>query len=269
MPGLAQVHHLKLVVLGEKNALSNGTGVEIVKLRNMDGRSIPWENLILTGDWQVIDNKLVSGGKNTSILEYNVPEYGGVVFNLLYDNQSGKIEIYWDDIIQKIDLYAPEPTILNAIFKPDSWKQLEPIQIAIYILSVGIYILGIASLILLLVFGVELMGSKRLTQLVIVILYLLVFLIFVKLKLLYPAFSDERVFRDTFSYVASAEKPLSSAEFWIGERSFTLPLMLKVLGVNTQNYQTNIVMSHVMRFQTWFSILSWAFLGLDFGDYHP
>jgi len=265
MPGLAQVHQLKLVVLADKNELSSGMGVEIVKLRNLDGRSIPWDKLLITGDWQVIDNKLVSGGDETSILEYDLPEYGGVVFNLLYDNQSGKIEIYWDDVLQKIDLYAPEPTILNAIFKPDSWKQLEPAQIIIYLLSASLYVFGIASLILLLVFGVEQMGSKRLSVLVVIGLYLLTFLIFVKLKLLYPSVDAERVFRDTYSYVVAAEKPLSSAEFWVGERSFTLPLMFKLLGVNTQNFQANSIMSHVMRFQTWFSILCLTFLGLTLG----
>jgi hypothetical protein len=265
LPGLAQPHLLRLVVLADKNELSTGWGVKIVKLRNMDGRSIPWEELHLTGDWQIIDNELISTGNETSILEFDQPEYGGVVFNLLYDNQSGKIEIYWDDILQKIDLYAPEPTILNAIFKPDSWKQLEPPQLIIYSLSVGLYVLGIASLILLLVFGVEQLGSKRLTFLSVIGLYLLTFLIFVKLKLLYPSFDAERVFRDTYSYVVAAEKPLSSAELWVGERSFTLPLMFKLLGVNTQNYQANSIMSHVMRFQTWFSIMCWAFLGLTLG----
>ena len=265
VPGLAQEHPLKLVVLKEKNDLSNDTRVEITKLRNLDGRSISWDNLILTGDWQIIDNRLVSGGKTLSTIEYYAPVYGGVVFNLLYNNQSGKIEIIWDNTLQKTDLYAPEPTILNAIFKPDSWKQLEPVQIIIYLLAVSLYFMAIASLILLLVFGIELMGSKRLTLLVIIGLYLLAFLIFVKLKFLYPSFTGERVFRDTFSYVVAAEKPLSSTEFWIGERSFTLPLMFKLLGVSTQNYQTNIVMSHVMRFQTWFSIVCWAFLGLTLG----
>jgi hypothetical protein len=265
LPGLAKEQQLKLVVLGEKNQLSGGSGVEITKLRNLDGRSIPWGNLALTGDWQIRDNKLLSSGDESSILEYNGPAYGGIVFNFLYDSQSGKINIYSGDTSQLIDLYAPEPTILNAIYKSPSWKQLEPAQIFIYLIVVGLYIIGVASLILLIVFGIEFLGSKRLTLLVIISLYLLAFVVFVNLKLLYPTFDGERVFRDTYSYVAAGERSLASGEFWIGERSFTLPLMFKLLGLNTQNFQTNIIMSQVMRFQTWFSIVCWTFLGLTLG----
>ena len=265
MPGMAKEHRLKLVVLGEKNELSSGMGVEIAKLRNLDGRSISWDSLLLSGDWQIIDNKLVSGGKELSTLEYNQPMYGGVVFNLLYNNQSGLIQIYWDDKLQDVDLYAPVPTILNSTFKTDSLKQLEPAQIIICVLTLGLYFLGIASLILLLVLGSELYGSTKLAIFVTVCFYMLAFLFFVKLKFLYPSFDAERVFRDTYSYVVAAEKPLYSTEFWIGERSFTLPLMFKVLGINTQNYQTNLAMSSVAQFQTWLSIICWAFLGLSLG----
>jgi hypothetical protein len=265
LPGLAKEHRLKLVVLGEKNEHSNDMGVEIDKLRNLDGRSISWEDLLLTGDWQIIENKLVSEGKEFSTLEYNAPVYGGVVFNLLYNNQSGLIDIYWDDINQKVDLYAPEPTILNAIFKSDTWKQLEPVQIIIYILTFSLYVFGIASLILLLILGSELYESKILPVFVVLCFYVIAFLFFVKLMFLYPTFDAERVFRDTYSYVTAAEKPFFSTGFWIGERPFTLPLMFKVLGINTQNYQTNLVMSNVAQFQTWFSIFCWAFLGLALG----
>jgi hypothetical protein len=60
--------------------------------------------------------------------------------------------------------------------------------------------------------------------------------LFVKLKLLYPSFSGERVFRDTSTYVTSSEKSLIDPQFWVGERSFSLPLLYKLLGVNPQNF---------------------------------
>jgi hypothetical protein len=265
LPGLAQAHRMKLVVLGEKNELSSGMGVKIAKIRNLDGRSISWDSLLLSGDWQIIDGTLVSDGKENSALEYSQPAYGGIVFNFLYDNQSGVIEIYWDDVLQNVDLYAPTPTILNTILKTDSWKQLEPPQVITYVLTLGLYIIGIASLILFLVLGSELYGSKKLAIILTVCFYLLAFLFFVKLKFVYQSFDAERVFRDTYSYVVAAEKPLSSTEFWIGERSFTLPLMFKLLGINTLNYQTNAAMSSVAQFQTWLSIICWALLGFTFG----
>jgi hypothetical protein len=265
LPGLAQEHQLKLVVSAEKNELSSGAGIVIAKLRNLDGRSIPWDDLVLTGDWQVIDKKLVSTGKEPSTLEYSGPVYGGVVINLLYDKESGKIQIYWDDISQDIDLYAPWPTVLNSIYKLDPLRQLDPLQVIIILAGMLLYSVAIASLVLLLVFVVELRGSKRLKAIIVVMLYILTFVLFVKLKSLYPTFDAERTFRDTYSYVAGAEKSLSDIEFWIGERSFTLPLIFKLLGVTTLNYQSSLMMREVMQFQTWLSIACWALLGLALG----
>jgi hypothetical protein len=92
------------------------------------------------------------------------------------------------------------------------------------------------------------------------VLYLTSFVLFLMLKLSYKGFCLERVFRDTLGYVKVAELPFLSASFWAAERSFSLPLMYKFLGVNSLNFELPATMSMVAGFQTWFSIVCWTLL---------
>ncbi len=92
--------------------------------------------------------------------------------------------------------------------------------------------------------------------------YLALLAVFLVLKLSYPGFYPVRDFRDTTSYAAAAEIPLTSLQFWAGERPFTLPLLFKMVGVNSQNYKTLPAMTAVAEAQAWISILCWAILGL-------
>jgi hypothetical protein len=92
------------------------------------------------------------------------------------------------------------------------------------------------------------------------ILYILAFILFLMLKLTYKEFCLERIFRDSLSYVRVAELPFGMASFWAGERSWTLPLLYKILGVNSLNYELPNTMAMVAAVQTWFSIVSWTLL---------
>lgn len=92
--------------------------------------------------------------------------------------------------------------------------------------------------------------------------YLLLLILFLALKWSYRSFDQEKYFRDSKSYAASADLPRTSLAFWAGERSFTLPLLYKFLGVGLQNYQTPLAMTRVSQVQVWLSIFSWVLLAL-------
>jgi hypothetical protein len=96
----------------------------------------------------------------------------------------------------------------------------------------------------------------------VILAYLVLLGVFLALKWSYPSFYPLKEYRDTASYAATAEKPLTSLAFWAGERAFTLPLLYKLVGVNSQNIKTQAAMVVVANWQAWISILSWAALGL-------
>ncbi len=81
-------------------------------------------------------------------------------------------------------------------------------------------------------------------------------------KLDYAQFNAGRAFRDTSTYVKTAEQPITSSSFWIGERSFTLPLAYKLLHINSKNFTQANRLKAVDSFQTWLSIFSWTALAL-------
>lgn len=105
-------------------------------------------------------------------------------------------------------------------------------------------------------------ASSRVAALALFGLYLTIIAAFIAVKLSYPTFDQEREFRDSLSYTSAAEIPITSISFWAGERSFTVPLMLKLLGVSAQNFKLPMVLAQVRRFQTWLSIMCWLLLAL-------
>lgn len=86
--------------------------------------------------------------------------------------------------------------------------------------------------------------------------------IFWALKWSYHDFYPLRDYRDSTSYALTAEQSLTSPSFWAGERSFTLPLLYKIVGVTSQNVKTPATMQIVAQWQTWISIFSWVVFGL-------
>lgn len=86
--------------------------------------------------------------------------------------------------------------------------------------------------------------------------------IFWALKWSYHDFYPLRDYRDSTSYALTAEQSLTSLSFWAGERSFTLPLLYKIVGVTSQNVKTPATMQAVAQWQTWISIFSWVIFGL-------
>lgn len=93
--------------------------------------------------------------------------------------------------------------------------------------------------------------------------YLTITLAVVVARLLLPFIDEQRIFRDTELYVQTAEIPLSDSQFWQAERSFTLPLVYKLLGIHTQNYEKRLALDRVGDFQSALAAASWLVLGLS------
>ncbi len=102
----------------------------------------------------------------------------------------------------------------------------------------------------------------RLAKLLLAALMLGITAVFLVVKLSTRSFDKTQYFRDTASYAVMADVPLTSANFWAGERPFTLPLFFKLIGINSQNYKIPAAMAVVAGWQTWVSIVSWVVLGL-------
>ena len=75
----------------------------------------------------------------------------------------------------------------------------------------------------------------------------------------------ESVWKDTVTYAAGAEVPLSSTEFWAGERSFTLPLLYKLLDVDQASLSRQSRMRRISSFQFILGVLSWSTLAVVTG----
>ncbi len=104
--------------------------------------------------------------------------------------------------------------------------------------------------------------AQRLSNLSLALIYLVVAAAFILVKQAYYSFDGEQYFRDTYSYTVSATLPLTSSSFWAGERSFTLPLFYKLLGINPDNYKLPGAMALVSHTQSIFSAICWLALGL-------
>ncbi|MCX8024097.1 MAG: hypothetical protein N3A60_02715 [Thermanaerothrix sp.] len=92
--------------------------------------------------------------------------------------------------------------------------------------------------------------------------YLEVWGLFLALKKTFGFSEAQRTFYDAYSYVVVAEKPLASAAFWMADRPFSLPLLYKVLGVTTANYNDSGAMYRVATAQRWLSIFAWSALAV-------
>jgi hypothetical protein len=70
----------------------------------------------------------------------------------------------------------------------------------------------------------------------------------------------ESFWKDTVTYAAVAEAPLSSSDFWAGQRSFTVPLIYKFLDANQATVHRLSRMRRISGFQLILGILCWTSL---------
>ena len=106
------------------------------------------------------------------------------------------------------------------------------------------------------------LNLKAKENLLVLFAYLLIFIAFLGVKWSYFKFDKEGTFYDTRAYLSVANEPLNSLVFWAGERPFTLPLLFKILGVDSQNYQNPDILARVSHAQAWISIVCWVILGI-------
>jgi hypothetical protein len=262
LPGLPQEHSLKIIVRSGKNISSQGTSVIIQKLQHLDGHRIPWENLTMSGDWHVVDDELVSNGEPGSTIEIMDTFMGGVLLSLIHSDNAGQITIIWDGVSSDSDLFSKESSIVNTYFQNPIFDQQNPSQILWIGIALLFFIVGVLSLIFIVLLVIRILAGQNGGKYLLLVSCLVVFAVFLEIKLSYAKFESEITFRDTYAYVKTAELPLSSISFWAAERSFTLPLFYKLLSVNTTNFEFPDTMNKIALAQTILSIFSWVLLGV-------
>ncbi len=266
-PLVPQNHQLKLIASGEKNRFSSGSIVEVRQIRGLDGKNISLDQFRRVGDWEFTADELLSPrGGSESIAEMTGIFPGGVAISLRYLTDGGKITIQWDDQEKAIDLYtSSSSTIEDFVFEGFSWSQLSLLQTSLILISYVGYFLGLFVVVFFFSFMIRSgVLRPRIVQILLVFAYTVLLVVFIQEKFSYYEFSGTRPYRDSRSYVQTADFSINSLEFWAGERPFTFPLALKLLDVHfTDNWSTP-AMERVRLFQIWLSIGCWgllAFLG--------
>jgi len=264
-PLISQSHQLKLSAIGEKNRFSTGSIVEVRQVRTLDGKEIPLDQFSISGDWQFSDGVLFSlGGGPESVAEMTGMVPGGIVIRLRYLGDGGKVRIQWDGYEKVIDLYtSSSSTIEDFVLDGFSWSQLTPVQTGLILITYAGYFLGLFLVILF--FSMVIRSGlirPKIFRILLVFAYLAIFNSYIQAKFSYDEFSGDRPFRDSRSYVQSADLNITSLEFWAGERPFTFPLALKLLNVHYSDGWSNAVMERVQTLHVWLSIGCWGLLAL-------
>jgi len=261
VPAFQQQHTLQIISTGTKDTESQGTIIEIRKLSYLDGSPMPLQDIELSGDWQIVGGTLISeGDQSDSVAELMGRMPGGVVLNFRHNINAGEVSVIWDGERTDYDLFASQSISTDSVFQGSS-RSIS--QLGRDFLVQLLYFFGLLSIFCLMGLAVDVRWpNSHLVRVLLVLVYVGIFIFFVKGKLSYMEFSAERVFRDTEWYVETASAPLGSLDFLAGIRPFTFPLVLKYFGVTTGNFTDSDLLSDVVQFQYWFSIFAWSALAL-------
>jgi hypothetical protein len=262
-PVLVTEQHLVLISTGERQAASAGSVVEVRAARGYDGAELPLDQFQLSGDWEMVKQSLASEGRSPDAsADYRGPLGGGVVLQLRYNQDAGILLVILNGVETSYDLYAEQGITIPIQIGASGWQQAGLLQKAGLALNAALTLAALTTLGIAL--GVATHLRRRSISLLVALLYVGLFAVFLFTKQMYPQFNAERAFRDTYSYVAHAELPFWNREFWAGQRTFTMPLLYKLLGINLDNYTTRDNLSAVAQVQYWFSVLSWTVLAAAF-----
>lgn len=252
---------LQIEALGQQNQASSGSNVEIRKITNLDGSPIGLKRFRLSGDWKIQNGHLVSEGQSPgAVAEYNGPIAGGVILDLRYNLDAGGARVTLNGTNSQLDLYSEKGVSYPQAFGKAIWQNAGWLQKLVTSLAFAFQVIGVAFLVMLLWLLDRL--YPRLLPLLLVLIFGAFFISYLRVKHDYAQFNGSRAFRDTSTYVQTAEQPLTSSSFWIGERSFTLPLVYKFLRIDSKNFTQGNRERTVDTFQTWLSIFSWTALAL-------
>lgn len=250
---------LQIQALGQQNQAASGANVEIRKITNLDGTPIGLKRFQLGGDWKIQNGRLVSEGRQPgSLAEYTGPIAGGIILDLRYNQDAGEALVTLGGASSQLDLYSEKGVSYRQAFGEAIWQNAGWQQRLVTGLAFMFQVIGVALLFLLLWLLTRL--KFRFLSVLLVLVFGVIFLSYVKIKLDYAQFNAGRAFRDTATYVKTAEQPITSSSFWIGERSFTLPLAYKILHIDSNNFTQANRLKAVDAFQTWLSIVSWTAL---------
>ncbi len=262
-PALVTEQHLVLISTGEKQASSAGHVVEVREARGLDGAELPLDRFQLSGDWRLTRRSLASEGREPGAsAEYRGPLGGGVVLQLRYNQDAGILRVIFNGIESSYDLYTEQGITVPVQIGAPTWQSADPAQKAWLTLNAALSMAALTTLGMALSLASR--AQRRPASALVALLYLGIFAVFLFTKQMYPQFNAERAFRDTYSYVAHAELPLWNIEFWAGQRTFTIPLLYKLLGINLDNYTARDSLGAVAQAQHWFSVLCWTALAVAF-----
>jgi len=260
-PVIPVTRKLQIISPGVNNESSSGRVIEIRKVRGYDGATISFERFKLSGDWRIQKDRLVSEGVQPgSIAEFSGAIAGGVLFNLRYSPDAGIVQVVLDGNRSEIDLYSERGITHQKSMGAVIWHNVPWQQKTITALAVVFQVIGLTVLSLFL--WALSRVSRRFFPVLLVLIYGAIFLSYLDNKLAYSQFNTGRVFRDTYSYVETSEKPITSLDFWIGKRAFTIPLIYKILGLDINNYTDREHLKSAENIQTWLSVVSWTTLAL-------
>jgi hypothetical protein len=256
LPGSLQIR-----AMGQQNPASSGANVEIRKITNLDGTPIGLKRFQLGGDWKIQNGRLVSQGQSPGALaEYHGPISGGIVLDLRYNVDGGQAVVTLNGTNSPLDLYSEKGVSYPQAFGKAVWQNAGWQQKLVTGLAFLFQVIGVA----LLVVGLWMLSRLQWRFLLplLILAFSAIFVGYLRVKLDYAQFNGGRAFRDTATYVKTAEQPITSSSFWIGERTFTLPLVYKILHVDSKNFTQANRLKAVDSLQTWLSIVSWTALAL-------
>jgi hypothetical protein len=259
-PDFLSPHHLIISALGDRFSQSSGTEVIVQKIVYLDGSPIASQNLTTTSDWVELDAGHRSTGASDSALELRAAIPYGLRLFLRYSPQAGRLRLTWDGREENLDLYAPGPATLPYTLRGKGLFDLTLPQASLATMIALLYTLGIGFLILIGVILVWRVFGRRSPVMIQSAALLLIGLLFIIFKGLYLNADDPHIMRDSLSYVVTAEFSLLSPKFWLGQRPFTIPLALKLLGLRLDDYFHIAQLDRWAFFQTALSAFSWLIL---------
>lgn len=257
-PILTHPHFLTISAQGRPGGYSTGIQVEIRKLEFLNGSHVPLDTVEMTADWQAVDGIFLSSGAPDSRLVVAGDMPAGIAIYLRYQPEGGLVDITWDGRTQTVDTYSLVGAILPMDLGDRVPTEFPLVSGALVALIYLVYFFGAFILIWIFLVGVHFLTGRKFDLIAYGLVVAVLIGVSIGLKLLYLEIDDPHAMRDSASYAQTSELPLSSLDFWMGSRPFTIPLFLKLFHFTEANHRTIQLLRPLARFQTLFSLVSWA-----------
>jgi hypothetical protein len=261
-PDMPQYHHLVLAASGQKQDAAKDSLVEVHQLRYLNGVPVDINLLTKTSDWQVEGNVIYSKGGATSRLALEGWFPGGLSLQLRYFDQGGRVRIQWDGSEKELDLYNRTSTVSSLVYQGG----LDHMSLSNVLLTLALCLAYLLGGFILLAAGLRLLQrltQTRFSRVLYALGFIAIVLVSIGLKYITLQGDEGRIFRDSASYVLTAEQSFASLSFWAGVRSFSVPLFLKLMGTTLENMQNPDQLARIAAAQAVFSLLCWGVLAFS------